>query len=89
MIRFLFDRGELAEESREEEKISYARGHQPISLSRNGKERNYFFQDEMGSTMILLDHNHEIQNPVGHIPCLFQDVSKGIITTVMMPLGTS
>ena len=61
MIRFLFDRGELAEESREEEKISYARGHQPISLSRNGKERNYFFQDEMGSTMILLDHNHEIQ----------------------------
>ena len=61
MIRFLFDRGELAEESREEEKISYARGRQPVSLSRSGKERNYFVQDEMGSTMFLLDYNHEIR----------------------------
>ncbi|MCX4307824.1 MAG: RHS repeat-associated core domain-containing protein [Acetatifactor sp.] len=61
VIRFLFDRGELAHESREKEKISYARGYQPISLSRNGKDRNYFVQDEMGSTLFLLDHNHEIQ----------------------------
>ena len=61
VIRFLFDRGELAQESREEEKISYARGHQLISLSRSGKERNYFVQDEMGSTMFLLDYNHEIR----------------------------
>ena len=61
VIRFLFDRGELAQESREGEKISYARGRQPVSLSRNGKDRNYFVQDEMGSTLFLLDHNHEIQ----------------------------
>ncbi len=61
VIRFLFDRGELAQESREGEKISYARGRQPVSLSRSGKERNYFVQDEMGSTLFLLDHNHEIQ----------------------------
>ncbi|MCX4307821.1 MAG: hypothetical protein OSJ69_18710 [Acetatifactor sp.] len=27
VIRFLFDRGELAQESREGEKISYTRGH--------------------------------------------------------------
>ncbi len=61
IIRFLFDRGELAQESREEEKISYARGHRPISLSRSGKGENYFVQDEMGSTLFLLNHNHEIQ----------------------------
>ena len=61
VIRFLFDRGELSQESCGEEKISYARGHQPISLSRSGKERNYFVQDEMGSTLFLLDEAHEIQ----------------------------
>ncbi len=48
IIRFLFDRGELVEESSAEEKISYARGYQPIFQSRNGRERNYFVQDEMG-----------------------------------------
>ena len=61
IIRFLFDRGELVEESSAEEKISYARGYQPIFQSRNGRERNYFVQDEMGSTLLLLDHNQEIQ----------------------------
>lgn len=61
VIRFLFDRGELAQENREDEKISYVRGHRAISLSRSGKDRNYFVQDEMGSTLFLLDQNHEIR----------------------------
>ena len=61
IIRFLFDRGELAQAKQEEEEISYVRGHKPISLSRSGKDRNYFVQDEMGSTMFLLDQNHEIR----------------------------
>ena len=61
VIRFLFDRGELAQESQDEEDISYVRGYHPISLSRSGKDRNYFVQDEMGSTLFLLDQDHEIR----------------------------
>jgi len=61
IIRFLFDRGELAKENREGEEISYVRGHHPISLSRGGEDRNYFVQDEMGSTLFLLDKAHEIR----------------------------
>jgi RHS repeat-associated protein len=61
VIRFLFDRGELAQENREDDKISYVRGHRAISLSRNGEDRNYYVQDEMGSTLFLLDQAHEIR----------------------------
>lgn len=61
VIRFLFDRGELAQEKQEKEEIGYVRGHKPISLSRSGKDRNYFVQDEMGSTLFLLDQDHEIR----------------------------
>lgn len=43
----MFDRGELAQENQEEEEINYVRGHKPISLSRSGKDRNYFVQDEI------------------------------------------
>ena len=49
VIRFVFDRGELAQEKQEEEEFSYVRGHKPISLSRSGRGRNYFVQDEMGA----------------------------------------
>ena len=61
IIRFLFDRGELAQENQEGEEISYVRGRNSISLSRGGKDRNYFALDEMGSTLFLLDQNHEIR----------------------------
>ncbi len=61
IIRFLFDRGELAQENREGEETSYVRGRNPIALSRGGKDRNYFIQDEMGSTLFLLDQDHEIR----------------------------
>ena len=61
IIRFLFDRGELAQENREGEETSYVRGCNPIALSRGGKDRNYFIQDEMGSTLLLLDQDHEIR----------------------------
>lgn len=61
IIRFLFDRGELAQEKLEDEEISYVRGYHPISLNRSGKDRNYFVQDEMGSTLFLLDQDHEIR----------------------------
>ena len=89
VIRFLFDRGELAQESREEEKISYARGHQLISLSRSGKERNYFVQDEMGSTMFLLDYNHEIRktyryDAFGNILKKTGDISNSLTYTGQM-----
>ncbi len=60
VIRFLFDQGELAREKQEDEVISYVRGYHPISQSRGGKDRIYFIQDEMGSTLFLLDQDHEI-----------------------------
>ena len=43
------------------EDMRIGRGYHPISLSRSGKERNYFVQDEMGSTLFLLDQAHEIR----------------------------
>ena len=62
VIRFLFDRGELAEELREDAHIRYTRGYDPLSLTWNGAEKSYFVPDEMGSTLFLLDKDHEIQN---------------------------
>ena len=61
IIRFLFDRGELAEEIQEDTHISYTRGNAPLALSRNGTNQNYFVSDEMGSTLFLLDQKHEIR----------------------------
>ena len=61
IVRFLFNQGELAQENQEEDEICYVRGHTPIFLIRGGKERNYFVQDEMGSTLFMLDYNHEIR----------------------------
>ena len=61
IIHFLFDRGELAQENQEGEETSYVRGRSPIALNRGGKARNYFVQDEMGSTLLLLDQDHEIR----------------------------
>jgi RHS repeat-associated protein len=58
--RFLFDRGELAEEIREDAHIRYTRGYDPLSLTWNGTEKSYFVPDEMGSTLFLLDKDHEI-----------------------------
>ena len=61
VIRFLFDRGELAEELREDAHIRYTRGYDPLSLTWNEAEKSYFVSDEMGSTLFLLDKDHEIQ----------------------------
>ena len=61
VIRFLFDRGELAEEIREDAHIRYTRGYDPLSLTWNGAEKSYFVPAEMGSTLFLLDKDHEIQ----------------------------
>ena len=60
-IRFLYDRGELAEESREDTHTSYTRGYDPLVLTQNGTDQSYFVPDEMGSTLFLLDKDHEIQ----------------------------
>lgn len=61
VIRFLFDMGELSEEIREDAHICYARGYDLLSLTWNETEKNYFVPDEMGSTLFLLDKDHEIQ----------------------------
>ncbi len=61
VIHFLFDRGELAEEIREDAHIRYTRGYDPLSLIWNETEKSYFVPDEMGSTLFLLDKDHEIQ----------------------------
>ena len=61
VIRFLFDKGELTEEIREDAHIRYARGYDLLSLTWNETEKNYFVPDEMGSTLFLLDKDHEIQ----------------------------
>lgn len=60
-IRFLYDRGELAEEKQEDAYNSYARGYDPLVLTQNGTDQSYFVPDEMGSTLFLLDRNHEIR----------------------------
>ncbi len=60
-IRFLYDRGELAEESKEDTHTSYTRGYDPLVLTQNGTDQSYFVPDELGSTLFLLDKNHEIQ----------------------------
>ena len=60
VIRFLFDRGELSEEIREDAHIRYTRGYDPLSLTWNETEKSYFVPDEMGSTLFLLDKDHEI-----------------------------
>ncbi len=57
---FLFDRGELAEENQEDNNIRYLRGYQPIALE-NSRDKGYFVQDEAGSTLFILDKDHEIQ----------------------------
>ena len=63
VIRFLFDRGELAEERREDDQIRYIRGYDPLLLIQNGEEQSRFsfVQDETGSTLFLLDEAHEIR----------------------------
>ncbi len=63
VIRFLFDRGELAEERREDAQIRYIRGYDPLLLIQDGEEQSRFsfVQDEMGSTLFLLDETHEIR----------------------------
>ena len=63
VIRFLFDRGELAEERREDAQIRYIRGYDPLLLIQDGEEQSRFsfVQDETGSTLFLLDEAHEIR----------------------------
>ena len=36
-------------------------GYDPLALTQNGTDQSYFVPDEMGSTLFLLDKNHEIQ----------------------------
>ena len=63
VICFLFDRGELAEESIEDAQIRYIRGYDPLLLIQDGEEQSRFsfVQDEAGSTLFLLDEAHEIR----------------------------
>ena len=63
VIRFLFDRGELAEERREDAQIRYIRGYDPLLLIQDEEEQSRFsfVQDETGSTLFLLDEAHEIR----------------------------
>ena len=64
VIRFLFDRGELAEERREDAQNHYIRGYDPLLLiHQDGEEQSRFsfVQDETGSTLFLLDEAHEIR----------------------------
>ncbi len=63
VIRFLFDRGELAEERREDAQIRYIKGYDPLLLIQDGEEQSRFsfVQDETGSTLFLLDEAHEIR----------------------------
>ena len=63
VIRFLFNRGELAEERREDDQIRYIRGYDPLLLIQDGEEQSRFsfVQDETGSTLFLLDEAHGIR----------------------------
>ena len=94
IIRFLFDRGELAQENREGEETRYVRGRSPIALSRGGKDRNYFIQDEMGSTLFLLDQDHEIRksyryDAFGNILEETGDIPNRLMYTGQMYDGTA
>ena len=94
VIRFLFDRGDLAQENQEGEETSYARGRNPIALSRGGKDRNYFIQDEMGSTLLLLDQDHEIRksyryDAFGNILEEMGDIPKRLMYTGQMYDGVA
>ena len=94
IIHFLFDRGELAQENQEGEETSYVRGHSPIALNRGGKARNYFVQDEMGSTLFLLDQDHEIRksyryDAFGNLLEETGDIANRLMYTGQMYDGTA
>ena len=57
VIRFLFDRGELAEERREDAQIRYIRGYDPLLLIQNGEEQSrfYVFKEVTGTTNLMLE----------------------------------
>ena len=64
VIRFLFNRGELSEERREDAQIRYIRGYDPLLLIHQDGEKQSrfsFVQDEVGSILFLLDEVHEIR----------------------------
>ena len=69
VIRFVFDRGELATEESGSEQKRYCRGHHVVSL-QNAREDSphYFVCDEMGSTIYLLDQEQEIRKSYHYDP---------------------
>lgn len=69
VIRFVFDRGELAAEESGLEQKRYCRGHHVVSL-QNAREDSlhYFVCDEMGSTIYLLDQEQEIRKSYHYDP---------------------
>nr|WP_313183253.1 RHS repeat-associated core domain-containing protein [Lacrimispora sp.] len=69
VIRFVFDRGELAAEESGLEQKRYCRGHHVVSLQSAGEDSpNYFVCDEMGSTIFLLDQEQEIRKSYHYDP---------------------
>ncbi len=96
VIRFLFDRGELAEERREDAQIRYIRGYDPLLLIQDGEEQSRFsfVQDETGSTLFLLDEAYEIRksyhyDPFGDILQETGDVPNRLTYTGQMYDGTA
>ena len=61
IIRFLFDRGELAVEEQESRWKGYSRGYQVIAAQAEQEEWDYYLSDEMGSTVFLLDREQNIK----------------------------
>ncbi|WP_024347256.1 RHS repeat-associated core domain-containing protein [Lacrimispora indolis] len=69
VIRFVFDRGELATEESGSEQKRYCRGHHVVSLqSAREDSPHYFVCDEMGSTIFLLDQEQEIRKSYHYDP---------------------
>nr|WP_330363195.1 polymorphic toxin type 47 domain-containing protein [Lacrimispora indolis] len=69
VIRFVFDRGELAAEESGSEQKRYCRGHHVVSLqSAREDSPHYFVCDEMGSTIFLLNQEQEIRKSYHYDP---------------------
>ncbi len=69
VIRFVFDRGELAAEESGSEQKRYCRGHHVVSLqSAREDSPHYFVCVEMGSTIFLLDQEQEIRKSYHYDP---------------------
>ncbi len=60
--RFIFNQGELSVEETNDNNICYIYGNnRVISSESTGKDTGYHIQDEVGSTLFILDREHNIQ----------------------------